>query len=485
MAESTALAADASRRAWIGQGRYRCPADSEAEKRLGSARRSAIIAAMAQNHAELIVDGQRILPALLRDIAAAERVIHVSIFLFFRDPVGQEIAAALAERARAGLDVRVLLNMEKTAMGDPFSTGEKEMMKHDPDIDYDPTDTKPLCQMLTAAGVRVQDTNIDYDAEVKVADERLHSVAQQIRGAISIDDMHIDHRKLVVIDGRVAWCGGANIGAQYMFHVAFDPGKDAQDEGLERKLARLPEPWWKWHDSLTRFEGPLALELDAAFHERWVLDGGEDYPPITAMHERAPPRGMPIASASIHRNEPDEKPNAVRQLYLRLIREARSSIFIENPYLYHPAIVEALCAAKAAQPSLSVVLVVPSGRHNDNSFSQDAQEHEYEGYLACGIEVYEYQNHFNHLKMAVFDARYSIHGSTNLNGRSLEDDKDFELVVLVDDEPFARSVLERVRDVDLPHAQRIQPADLHGSFAGLRRRVRDPRTLALLAKRML
>ncbi len=89
---------------------------------------------MSTNFAQLLVDGQRILPALLEDIALAERVIHVSIFLFFRDPIGHEIAEALANKARAGLDVRVLLNMEKTAMGDPFSTGEKEMMKHDPDI---------------------------------------------------------------------------------------------------------------------------------------------------------------------------------------------------------------------------------------------------------------------------------------------------------------------------------------------------------------
>jgi hypothetical protein len=72
-----------------------------------------------------------------------------------------------------------------------------------------------------------------------------------------------------------------------------------------------------------------------------------------------------------------------------------------------------------------------------------------------------------------------------LNCRSLENDKDFELVVLIDDEAFARSVLAQVRDVDVPRATRIRESDLHGSFAGLRRRVRDPRTLALLAKRML
>ncbi len=432
-----------------------------------------------------MVNGDCILPVLLADITSAQHVIHVSIFLFFRDPIGEEIAKALALKARAGLDVRVLLNIEKTGMGDPFSTGEKEMMEHDPDIDYDPTDVKPLCQLMTAAGVRVQDTNIDYDAEAKVADARLRSIAQQIRGAIEVDDMHIDHRKLIVIDGRVAWCGGANIGAQYLFHVPFDPQKDAQQEGLERKLAHLPEPWWKWHDSLTRFEGPIALELEAQFHDRWVLDGGDDYTPLTATPSTEPPRGQPIRSATLHCNQPDDEPNAVRELYLRLIAEAKHSIFIENPYLYQPELVAALCAAKTARPELSVILIVPAGRHNDNSFSQDAQEHEYARYLECGIEVREYSNHFNHLKMAVFDERFSIHGSTNLNCRSLENDKDFELVILVEDEPFARSVLAQVRDVDIAHSERITDGELHDGIAGLRRRVRDPRTLALLAKRML
>ena len=126
----------------------------------------------------------------------------------------------------------------------------------------------------------------------------------------------------------------------------------------------------------------------------------------------------------------------MRELYLKLIREAQHSIFIENPYFYHPAIVEALCEAKRARPGLDVTLVVPAKTWNDNAFALDAQQHEYARYLEVGIDVYEYQCHFNHLKLAVFDARWSIHGSTNGNFRSLEDDKDFELVVLVDDEPF-------------------------------------------------
>jgi len=241
------------------------------------------------NRAKLLVDGHRILPALLADLAEAQREIHVSMFLFFRDPIGLEVAAVLAERARAGVEVRVLMNMEKTAMGDPFSTGEKRMMRHDPNVDYDPLDIGPLCQALTDAGAQVLDTDIDYDRIIRVRDARLASLAAQIRDSIDVDVLHVDHRKLVVIDGNVAYVGGANIGAQYLFHEPFDPALDARVEGAARRQAGQPEPWWKWHDSLTRLEGPVVARIDEEFHARWLLDGGKSIsatPPSSGAHGR-------------------------------------------------------------------------------------------------------------------------------------------------------------------------------------------------------
>jgi phosphatidylserine/phosphatidylglycerophosphate/cardiolipin synthase-like enzyme len=127
---------------------------------------------------------------------------------------------------------------------------------------------------------------------------------------------------------------------------------------------------------------------------------------------------------------------------------------------------------------------VPASEWNDNSFALDAQQQGYARYLEHGIAVHEYQCHFNHLKIAVFDERWSIHGSTNGNFRSLEDDKAFELVVLVEDEPFARSILERVRDVDVAHARHITRAAWDDSLAGFRIRHRDPRTLLLSRKEL-
>jgi cardiolipin synthase len=439
--------------------------------------------------AELLVDGHRILPPLLEDLEAAQRSIHLSIFLFFRDPIGDEVADALLRATGRGVPVRVLLNVSKTRMGDPFSTGEKEMMRHDPHVHHDATDVGPLCERLRAGGVEVIDTNIDYDRKVVTSDPRLVSIAAQIRDTIAVDDLHIDHRKLIVIDGRIAYCGGANLGAQYLFHTAFDPRREAHAEGEARKQSGQPEPWWKWHDSLTRFEGPIARAIDRHFRERWILDGGAE---LSADDLRlpsgvtvTPARGQPIGSAEVLVNQPDDQPNQIRETYLRLISEARRSIFIENPYLYHPAIVEALLAAKQRRPELRIDLVLPARAWNDNEFAHDAQQFHYARYLERGIAVYEYQNHFNHLKMAVFDERVSLHGSTNLNYRSLENDKDFELVVLVEDEPFARRILAEVRDVDVTRAKPFTPADLSGLAGHLRVRTRDPRTLLLLSRRVL
>jgi len=444
----------------------------------------------ASNTVGLLVDGHEILPAVLEDLRAARSTVHISVFLWFRDPIGEELADLLIEKAREGVTCRVLLNVDKTGMGDPFSTGEKEMMEHDPAVTHDPLDVKPMCQRLTDAGVEVVNTDIDYDKIIDAADPRLVSVAAQIKGAIAIDELHIDHRKLVLVDDRVAYCGGANIGAQYLYHDAFDPHLDARREGEQRQQAGLPEPWWKWHDSWTRFEGPVTHELEAYFHDRFVLDGGTEYrllPPVDGGAPPSRPGAFRVAAerVKVYANQPDNEPNAVRELYLRLIREATRSIFIENPYFYHPDLVGALCEAKRSRPELDITLMLTASKWNDNSFAHDAQQYWYSSLLEHGINVHEYQNHFNHLKIAVFDERWSIHGSTNGNYRSLENDKDFELVVLVDDEPLARDILERVMAVDLPRSQRITAEAVHDALGGFRIRNRDPRTLLLISRASL
>jgi cardiolipin synthase A/B len=437
------------------------------------------------NYVENLVDGNRLLPVLLHDLESATKAIHVTIFLFFDDPIGEEISHVLEARARAGVAVRVLLNVEKTDMGDPFGTGEKDMMEEDPSFGRDPTDVSKMRQRLEHAGVAVVDTEFNYDKIPETGDPELDELGREISRSVKVDALHVDHRKLVTIDGRVAYCGSANFGAQYQYLLPFDPAQEAHAEAAAAREAGRPEPWWKWHDGLVRFEGPVVFDLDRVFRERWLLGGGTDFRPLDVSIPTTP-RGVHVSSARVIKNEPSSRTNEIREAFREHILAAEHSIFIENPFLYHPAIVDALLAAKSARPLLEVTLIVPAGKWNQNKYTVDAQQHYYPAYIDAGFEVYEYQNHFNHLKLATFDMRWVIVGSANLNFRSLEDDKDFEACVLIESEELARGIDREVRAEDIRWSKRITPVEVHGaSLHALRVRMRDPRTLVMIATREL
>jgi len=131
-----------------------------------------------------------------------------------------------------------------------------------------------------------------------------------------MDAAHVDHRKLVTIDGRVAYCGSANFGAQYLFHIPFDPAIEAHEEADRARKSNGPEPWWKWHDGFVRSEGSVARDFDAYFRERWVLDGGDDYGSVTTIGRAGPPSGLPLGEISLRANQPDNQDNKVREVFL-------------------------------------------------------------------------------------------------------------------------------------------------------------------------
>ena len=311
------------------------------------------------------------------------------------------------------------------------------------------------------------------------------ALIERLWRTLKVEALHVDHRKIVTIDGRVAYCGSANFGAQYQYHVPFDPAKNAHDEASTAREAGQPEPWWKWHDGLVRFEGPIVCDLDRVFRERWRLGGGANFRSLDAGIPAAP-RGVRVSSARVIKSEPSSRTNEIREIFRDRILAAERSIFIENPFLYHPAIVDALLVAKRERPLLQVTLIVPAGRWTPNKLTYDAQQYHYSAYIDAGLEVFEYQNHFSHLKLATFDMRWVIIGSANLNFRSLEDDKDFEACVLIESEELARGIDREVRVEDIRWSRHIAPLDVQGaSWSALRLRSRGPRTLMMIAAREL
>lgn len=163
---------------------------------------------------------------------------------------------------------------------------------------------------------------------------------------------------------------------------------NAWDEADAWRAAGDAEPWWKWHDGLVRFEGQIVHDLDVVFRERWRLGGGADFRPLPARKPESP-RGLRVDGAQVIKNEPSSRANAIRVALCQRIASSPESIFIQNPYVYHPAIVEALVSAKLRSPAMRITLVVPARGWNDNNYAQDAQEYYYAAFLEAGIEVFE------------------------------------------------------------------------------------------------
>ncbi len=399
-----------------------------------------------------LTDGVAVRRSLLADLGRAEREIDVSMFLFFNDPSGREVADALiaraSDRARP-VKVRVMMDLLKTRFGAPFTA-----------------DAAGLAARLRAGGVEVVDTNVDYDRPAATGhpewDAEGARIARQVLDAFDV--LHTDHRKLVVIDGRIVYLGSANLGREYLYSEPFDRSLDAAAEAEARRARGLPEAWEKWHDGLVRFEGgALGREVVDVFRQRWVLDGGRDFAPVTVARAVSSDAGEPVRAARLVTGAPNGQENPVKQLFVEQIRAAKTSIFIENPYFYHPDVIDALVDARAKNPRLRVDLVMPAPALNDSAQSARAQVFRYPRLVAMGVAVHEYQHHFSHLKIATFDERRTIVGSANLNYRSLERDRDFEIAALVDCAPLARSVNADVRDVDVRASRSIGQAELDPS----------------------
>lgn len=331
-----------------------------------------------RNTVQFLIDDGVIAPGMAV-IGAAKTSIHLEVFQYQADEYGWTVAKVLAERAKAGVRVRVMLDQNGSS-----TNTDAEIQK--------------LMAFLRAAG-----------AEVIVKDG-------------SFASSHLDHRKVLVVDGDTGFTGGMNIGLSYQ--------KD-------------------WHDQQTLIQGPAVAALQNAFVERWNAAGGRIpgaetaalYPILT---ER--PGG---ARTTVVAHEGGAKDQNIRAMYLRAIGTAASSIRIANPYFMDAAIVAEL--SRAAGRGVKVQVVLP--QDNDQGIVQRGSRAYYPDLIAAGIEVYEYEGRMAHEKVAVFDSVWSTFGSSNLDSRSLRYND--ELNLAVSDPNVARYIEANLFDVDLQRSKRI------------------------------
>ena len=357
------------------------------------------------NRIEILTDGPAFYPAMIDAIRGARETVNMEVYMFKRGRAADLFIDALAERARAG--IRVTLVMD--------AVGSFGHYRH-------------VAGRLRPHGCRVE----PYQRLKWYRLARLNNRT---------------HRELLVIDGEIAFAGGAGIADWWL-------------EPLHGKPI--------WRDMMARIEGPIVNAIQGIAAENWLECCGEI---LTSeeVYKELPPAGS--SGALVVKSSPADRATASRILFQTLIESAQRSVRINTPYfLPDKAFRRALKRVLAR--GVPITVIVP-GPITDQQFLRLASRRSYGTLLKAGIRIAEYQPGMIHSKVLVVDDLWSVIGSTNLDNRSFEHNDEMNVVVR-DETVAARLIrdfdadLRRSRDVTLGEWRKRPVLEkLVGTFAWL------------------
>ncbi|MBI4989506.1 MAG: cardiolipin synthase ClsB [Rhodocyclales bacterium] len=335
------------------------------------------------NRITLLETGSAYFPALCEAIDAATHEIHLETYIFEDDDTGRLIAAALSRAANRGVKVRVLV--------DGFGAREFPMK---------------LMPALEASGVQV----LVYRRKISPLTLRRHRLRRL-------------HRKVVVVDARLAFVGGINIIDDV--HATGQPPR---------------------YDYAVRVEGPLIAPIHASAHQLWKLVAWANFRHRLRALVHAPVIAEPcggVRAAFLVRDNFRHRRD-IEEAYLDAIDEAKEEIFLANAY-FLPGIRFRHALMDAAQRGVRVTVLL-QGRV-EYLLLHYASKALYDALLGAGIHIFEYHLSFLHAKVAVIDGKWATVGSSNIDPFSLLLAREANIVV--SDEAFAtglRASLETAID---------------------------------------
>jgi len=395
---------------------------------------------VAGNRITLLVNGNEAYPAILNMISGARQTVRWQVMLFQPDEAGRAMAGALADAARRGVKVQLSFNIDQTvngAIADGYSRERKEHQNRA---------MQALLSDLRAAGVEVRDNPAGVNFPPPGAGWQAAEILRDVQEHVCVSANHYDHRKLLIVDGNRALVGGMNVGNSYLYQVAPDIYQDMLAEARERREKGLPEPWEKWQDAVARIEGPVVYEMVAEFNWKWAVLGGQ-------FIQSEPPGALDGGvSVQFLRQRPGLPQVGAR--FFDLVAGAQQEIYVASPFVSYDPAVEAL--SEASRRGVRVVFVYPHARQemplSRRIFLKSAHP-----LLESGVSLYFNDLRMAHTKIMVIDGRQVLLGSFNLNHRSFQ--HDFEIAAVVNDERFAREVVERVFQpyIDISHIQQKLP----------------------------
>ncbi len=360
----------------------------------------------------LLVDGAAKYQALLADIGAATKHVHLEYYIYEPDRTGTALRDALVERARAGVQVRLLV--------DAIGSGRARRF-------FGP--------LLEAGGELAWFHPMRFGQFWRRPWANLRT-----------------HRKIVVIDGTVAYTGGMNV-------------TDEQDERLGDTAYR---------DLHLRLEGDVVRRLQLVFCEDWAYATGDrDFLSCVVRDTPVEPAPGPVR-AQVLVSGPDSPWEAIHRMHVSAIQAAKKRVWMTTPY-FVPGEAAMMALTSAALAGLDVRLLVP--RDSDSKLVTLAARSYFGQLLVAGVKVYEYGPRMLHSKTLLVDDELALIGSANFDHRSFR--LNFEVSVLFDD-PGIADQLATLIEGELAHAPRVQ--------RGRRRpllRARLPEALARLMSPLL
>jgi cardiolipin synthase len=339
---------------------------------------------VAGNTAEFLLNGEQIFPSILSAIRSAQKTITYAQYFYEDGPVSRDVAEALAERCRVGVGTNVLL--------DAFGTLSMP---------------REYTELMTRSGCHVAYFRPLWQYIFRRYNNR-------------------NHRRILVVDGRVGFTGGSGVSRKWMGN-----GRVAHH----------------WRDTDIRVEGPVVEYLQAAFAENWlettgVVLGGEAYFP-------RPIEARGDVYAQVVRSSPAAGSFAMYTTFLLAVSAARRSIDITNPYFVLDKKMQQ-AVVLAARRGVRVRVLVPGAI--DHNIVRQASRRQFGEMLRAGIQIYEYTPALLHSKTMVVDGVWATIGSTNLDNRSFALNDELNLIL------YSRQVaqqLERIFVEDIAHSRPV------------------------------
>lgn len=329
------------------------------------------------NQARLMPDSNSSIDAMVADIDAASEHVHLMFYIWLPDNNGLKMVEALKRAAARQVACR--------AMADGLGSRTMIASEH--------------WRALRAAGVHVA-TALPIG----------NLLVRALRGRIDLRN----HRKIMVIDNRITYCGSQN----------------CADPEFRVKAKFAP-----WVDAMIRFTGPIARQNQHLFASDWMAEVDED---ISGLLRQPLPPGEPGFTAQVVGTGPSARYSAMPEVFETLMFAARRELFITTPY-YVPdeAMQGALCAS--ARRGVATTIIFPA--RNDSWIVGAASRSYYADLLAAGVRIFEYQGGLLHTKSLTVDGELTLIGSANMDRRSFE--LNFENNILFHDTALTAEVRRR------------------------------------------